>query len=94
MKKIKDIITNLYQYSHVKDQYIRELSEYIVGIPKLPQQKKLKVLVSEDKNLAQIVKGIRIYYSLYGRNNEQLMNYLRQAREEGYEKIKDQMSEC
>jgi len=91
MKKLEELIQNLAHYSHVKQHNIHELLDYIEGTSTLQQQKKMEALLMVNRNLGQIIEGIQIYYSLYGKDSQKLMHYLQQAREEGYAIIKGQM---
>lgn len=89
MKKIEELITKLSEYSHVEQQNIHELLDYIEGTASPQQLKKTEVLLKINTSLAQIIKGIQIYYALYGDNSYELINYLQRARKEGFSKIKD-----
>ena len=89
MKKLEEFVIRLSQYSHVERHNVHELLVYIEGTANAQQQKETESLLRVNKNLAQIVKGLQIYYSLYGRNSQELMNYLQKARREGLARIKD-----
>jgi hypothetical protein len=93
MKKIEEIVNNLSQYSHIEQHSIHGLLDYIEGTANPQQQKETEALLKVNKSLAQIVKGLQIYFTLYGSNHGQLINYLQKARTEGYVRIKNHKSQ-
>lgn len=86
---MEELIIKLSQYSHAEQHSIYKLLNYIEGSADVQQQQETELLLNGNKHLAQIVKGLKIYYSLYGRNRQELMNYLQEVREEGFARISD-----